>query len=248
MSLKKQKKYVELRQVENEYSKVRNTVRKKTRQARKKYEQDIAINVKEHPKVVYRYMNSKTKIRPGIGKLCIDPSNPNSKTTDDDAEKAKILSEYFSSVWTEEPQGELPDMEAITIKQTMPPLVITEEMVFAILSKLEVNKSPGVDELSPKLLKEVAKEITGTITTLFKHSLREATLPEDWLTALISAIYKKGIKCLAENYRPISLTCILCKCMEKIIRDHIVNHMNDNDLFSKNSTDSWGKDLQLYNF
>ena len=34
----------------------------------------------------------------------------------------------------------------------------------------------------------------------------------------------------AGNYRPVSLTCIVCKIMESIIRDDIVNHLNRNML------------------
>jgi hypothetical protein len=37
---------------------------------------------------------------------------------------------------------------------------------------------------------------------------------------------------MASNYRPVSLTCILCKVLEKFVRDHIVNHMKRNTLFS----------------
>ena len=101
-----------------------------------------------------------------------------------------------------------------------------------MLVKLKVNRSPGIDELSPKLLKELAEELTEPVTMLYRTSLAESELPEDWLKSVISTIYKTGKKCLAENCRPVSLTCILCKGMETMIRDHIVNHMLDNNLFS----------------
>ena len=57
-------------------------------------------------------------------------------------------------------------------------------------------------------------------------------LPMEWKQANISAIHKKGKKILPENYRPVSLTSIICKTMESIIRDHIIKHMKDNYLFS----------------
>ena len=43
---------------------------------------------------------------------------------------------------------------------------------------------------------------------------------------------KKGDKKSANNYRPVSLTSIPCKSIEKIIRDEIVTHMKTNNLFS----------------
>ena len=48
----------------------------------------------------------------------------------------------------------------------------------------------------------------------------------------ISAIFKKGNRKKAGNYRPVSLTSITCKCMEQCVKDHIVNHMTRNKLFS----------------
>ena len=230
--LKKQKKFVEMRSKEVEFKKVRNKIRTKTRIARKEYERNIAKEVKSKPKIVYRYMNSKTKMRPGIGKICTVPSDANSKTTDIDSEKAEIFSKYFSSVNTIEPEGDIPTLEKISIHTEMRPLEITTDMVYEVMVKLKVNKTPGIDELSPKMLKELAKELTTPVTMIYRTSLAESELPDDWLKSVIATIYKTGKKCLAENYRPVSLTCILCKGMETIIRDHIVRHMLVNNLFS----------------
>ena len=57
-------------------------------------------------------------------------------------------------------------------------------------------------------------------------------IPADWKTAHVTAIFKKGTKSTAGNYRPVSLTCVLCKVLESIIRDAMVNHMNDHKLYS----------------
>ena len=62
--------------------------------------------------------------------------------------------------------------------------------------------------------------------------MNEHTLANDWKTANVKAIYKKGDKTLPENQRPVSLTCLPCKIVEKPVRDGIVNFMNRNNLFS----------------
>ena len=54
-----------------------------------------------------------------------------------------------------------------------------------------------------------------------------------WIEACITAIHKKGPKNLSQNYRPASITSIICKLMESIIRDKIVIHMERNNLFSQ---------------
>ena len=59
-------------------------------------------------------------------------------------------------------------------------------------------------------------------------------LPKDWINANISAIYKKGNKSDLSNYRPVSLTSIPCKVMEGFIRDYILKHFIDNNLFNNN--------------
>ena len=47
------------------------------------------------------------------------------------------------------------------------------------------------------------------------------------------ALFKKGDKSDPGNYRPVSLTSIACKMMEKLVRNQIVEHMKRNKLFSK---------------
>ena len=62
------------------------------------------------------------------------------------------------------------------------------------------------------------------VTKLFEICIDTGTLPTIWKTALVTALHKKGSKCECENYRGISLTCILCKIFEKIIHKHLLEH------------------------
>ena len=57
-------------------------------------------------------------------------------------------------------------------------------------------------------------------------------MPDNWKVVIIKALFKKGDKKLASNYRPVSLTGILYKLMEKIIRKRITDHMNSFNLLS----------------
>ena len=55
-------------------------------------------------------------------------------------------------------------------------------------------------------------------------------MPLIWNSANVSPIFKKGEKSAAANYRPISLTCILCKVMEHIVASNVVKHLDSNGL------------------
>ena len=106
-------------------------------------------------------------------------------------------------------------------------------MVRCKLRKIKTNKSPGPDEIHPRVLHEVTESIVTPITKIFQTSLHSMEIPTEWKYAKICAIHKKGKKTLPANYRPVSLTSIVCKVLESIIRDAIVKHMKKNNLFSQ---------------
>ena len=59
-----------------------------------------------------------------------------------------------------------------------------------------------------------------------------ALLPEDWKRAYVIPIFKKDEISDPGNYLPISLTSIVCKVLESIIRESIIEHMTCNNLIS----------------
>ena len=63
------------------------------------------------------------------------------------------------------------------------------------------------------------------LTKFFNCCYNNSQLPAIWKTANVTALHKKGDKSSAQNYRPISLTCILSKMFERIVRDHILDHI-----------------------
>lgn len=168
----------------------------------------------------------------GMGDICIDPSNPKSCKTSNIKKKVKIFSDYFASVWTNEPEGDVPSLQEMNIAFEMTMPEITPEIVEKKLRKLNPSKSPGPDNIHPRVLKEVAHEIAYPVARIFTESLEKSCMTKKWKESLVSVLFKKGIKSLAGNYRPVSLTCILCKVLESILRDHFIEHMVRNQLFT----------------
>ena len=83
------------------------------------------------------------------------------------------------------------------------------------------NKAPGVDGILRKLLKEVAEEISKPLAIIFNLSLQDGIVPHEWKCANVIPLFKKGSRCKAEIYRPVSLTSVICKLLESLIRDHM---------------------------
>ena len=81
--------------------------------------------------------------------------------------------------------------------------------------------------------KATADTISYPLAIIFAKSLAEGKVPDDWKSANISPIFKKGSKASAGNYRPVSLTSIVCKLMESILKDAIVDHLQRNCILNR---------------
>ena len=208
-----------------EFCKLRNQVRKLTRLSEIQYEKGIADEAKTNPKKFWKYVKGRTKTRPGVPNFYKQPDLGNkSELTSSEEEKAEILVNYFTSVFTVENPIEMPNIIKHS-EASIGEIEFTKPDLNKRLHKLNVSKSPGPDQLHPRILRECANIIDEPLTILFKESYRTGTLPEEWKLAMVSAIHKKGDKTQPSNYRPVSLTCITCKLIEGIIRDHTMDHM-----------------------
>ena len=213
------------------YRRLTNQIKSLTRKGKRTMEKTIAKESKRNPKSFWRYAQTKLKTRAGMPDLEI-PTENGKKFTKNDQEKADTLQDYFSSVFTQESLTNLPPFGERDFKEELINMDITESMVKDKFKKLKVNKSPGPDKIHPRVLHEIADIISTPVTYIFNTSLRNKTLPTEWKRANVAAIFKKGSKSQPKNYRPVSLTAVLCKVLESILRDAIIDHMKKNNLFS----------------
>ena len=179
----------------------------------------IGLN-ENNTKPFWKYIKSTKQENIGVA-----PLQKDGETKTDSIDKAEILNDQFKSVFTKDKENYSPKMEDPEYP-TIDTLSIHIKGVEKLLQKLKVNKASGPDDLPAYILRETATEIAPLLTAIFNQSLKSGTLPEDWLKANIAPIFKKGNKNLAENYRPVSLTCICCKVMEHIICKHILTHVD----------------------
>ena len=176
------------------------------------------------------FVNSKRKFKEDIPELTVRNADDNSvSVTNGPTERAKVLSDFFTSTFTKEV---VTVVSSNCVTSTLEDIAITVEDVYERLTNLNIGKSPGPDTIHPRMLKELANELCKPLEIIFSKSLSEGKLPDDWKKADITAIHKKGDKHAPENYRPISLTPICSKILEKIIRDKMEVYLISNNLLS----------------
>ncbi|WAR06007.1 LORF2-like protein [Mya arenaria] len=175
-------------------------------------------------KPFWQYVKSKNEDNIGIaplrsqGHLVTDPKG-----------RAEILVEQFQSVFTKDDANQKTPPLPKRVDSETPPLTIGAEGVLKLLRNIKVNKAAGPDELPNRVLQSCAAEATPAITAIFQRSVDTGELPYDWRNANVAPVYKKGDRHTAENYRPVSLTCVVSKLLEHIICHHILNHLDNNN-------------------
>ena len=137
--------------------------------------------------------------------------------TSDQNEMANILNRQYESVFTDESSSTMPGKGKSTIPDMLS-LKFTTKGIEKQLQNLDHKKTSGPDQVSAKILKETAWEIAPILQHICQKSYNTGNVPNDWKTANISTIYKKGDKKDPANYRSVSLTSICCKLMEHILK------------------------------
>ena len=211
------------------YNLARNKVSMKIRLLNKEKETKIAKNIKQNPKAFYQFISSKLLKKDGVADL-VDEKGVFTKN---DTEKCEVINQFFSSVFTKEDLNDVPEFVFEgNIPNTLTTCDINIEDVEKALFNLNPNKSPGPDNFHPTFLKQSSKSLSLPFYLLFNLTLHEGRLPDDFKIAEVRPIYKKGDKSHAGNYRPVSLTSIVCKVFESFIKKTLYDHFINNNLLS----------------
>ncbi|GAB0185459.1 mitochondrial enolase superfamily member 1 [Grus japonensis] len=102
------------------------------------------------------------------------------------------------------------------------------EIVQNLLLHLDAYKSMGPNGIHPRVLRELADVIARPLSIIFQRSWESGEVPVDWKLANVVPIFKKGKKEDPGNYRPVSLTSVPGKIMEKIMLGVTEKHLKDN--------------------
>lgn len=192
------------------------------------YERSLIADVGCKSKMFHRYIRSKKVGSPTVGPLSVAGG-----LTSNCSQMAEIFACSYSSVYNDHHLIEPIHYEgarAFTVG-TIADVPISVDDVKRVLSALDVESSMGPDGLHPCLLKSYPSLATA-LFLIFKHSLNMGKLPRRWKLSEIIPLFKKGSRSDPLNYRPISLTSICCKSLERIITSVLMNYLDVNNLLS----------------
>ena len=157
---------------------------------------------------------------------------PDGSLTVDDKDTANTLNYFFSSVFTQENADDIPSFETRNTGSSLTHVAITVDVVWKQLCKLKSYKSGGPDNCHPRVLLELKESVVQPLYLIFSKSLRDGILPTMWKKATVTAIHKKGDRNICNNYRPVSLTSVIVKMLETIIKDELMQYFKSENLLS----------------
>ena len=231
------------------YIKDRDKASKSLRAAKKAYEEKLAKECKQNPKAFYKYANFKQKKRANHIRLYKDSSVSNTLIANDE-ENANLLSRFYQSNFTDEQDA--PELifnaginllfneqppEAFEFNGKISPnklgsITTSREDICKLLKELDPFKSSSPTCIHPRLLKEAHEELSGPLVAIFNTSLIQGKVPQQWKKGFVTPIYKGDDRHMCKNYRPVTITSVLCRLLERIIKDQIVSHVVENEILS----------------
>lgn len=105
--------------------------------------------------------------------------------------------------------------------------------LLTLINKLKDRKSPGVDNIGPKLIKKSAAVIAEPLVYLYNLSFSSGSVPDKLKIAKVIPVFKKGDPSSPGNYRPISLLSIFDKLLEKLMYSRLYKHLQTNNVLYK---------------
>ena len=100
-------------------------------------------------------------------------------------------------------------------------IVLSEKIIIYAIQELSPTSAAGPDGLPSSLLVNCATELAPILLIMFTHSLSSGVVPPSFKRATITPVFKSGDRSVPSNYRPISLTSVISKVLERIIRKQV---------------------------
>ncbi|MCG7868088.1 MAG: reverse transcriptase family protein [Candidatus Thiodiazotropha taylori] len=210
----------------------RNAVTKLIREAKKKHNEKLASELKDTENSKSWFKLSAHLLNPNSDKHSIPYLETDNILAETNTEIAEVLNNYFTEQSTVDDSNATLPNHVIPSYPTLESIHISDQDVKDSISLLKVNKAPGPDLISPKLIKEGVDQLKAPLREIYNKSLHLQQFPDPWKDANVTPVYKKDSPTNPSNYRPISLLSCLGKLMERCIHKHISNYLKQNNIIT----------------
>ena len=188
-----------------DHRQIKGKLQKAIREAKHSHASDIESKMQSHSRLAWNQLKSILKLKDNAKGCSLD---------------SDVLNAFFNRF---DKQSEIPFLPSIVSVFE----AFSFEEVYATLCAVKVNKSPGPDNITGKLLKAAAPTLAYPLTLIFNRSMQQGVMPQVWKTANIKPIPKFRGAAEPKDFRPIALTSIVGKCLERLIMRRVAPLLDD---------------------
>ena len=195
-----------------------------------KRELKAVATVKKNPRFFFSYAKRHSKVKSNVGPL----RNGDENLSTDSKVMADILQTQYLSAFTDPSNPNIRDTtsELPETKCRLENLDFTEEDIVKAIDEINTYSSTSHECIPACLLKACKVNLSLPLLILWEESFAQGKIPASLKEQFITPIFKKGSKSDPANYRPVSLTSHVIKIFERIIRNNMVNYLEENYLLS----------------
>ena len=215
-------------EIRNKLIKIEILLQKSHTEARSRKEQLAVKAIKTNSKYFFSYAKQFSSTKSSIGPLL----NENNEYTASSSKMANLLSSQYSFVFSKPSDSPYYAMEESQDDATITDIEFSEQDIIDAIDELKNTSASGPDGLAAIFLKKCKYSIAKPLFRLWRKCLDQGITPDKLKEAHIIPIHKGGHQGLPANYRPVALTSHIIKIFEKVIRNHIVKFLDENNKFN----------------
>lgn len=107
---------------------------------------------------------------------------------------------------------------------------ITESEIVKAISKIKLNKSPGLDNITNNMIKNSQTTLLQCFMKTFNACLSNGTYPAQWSEGYITPLYKSKDMNDPNNYRGLTITSAIGKLFNRIMNTRLDNFLIKNKI------------------
>jgi len=176
----------------------------------------------------FKFVNRKLSYKSGVGAL-----RDGDEYVSDDGRKAELLNAAFHKAQQTD-NGSLPKF---TNRQNGARVLETVDFdmhkIYKVGRRIKPKLSKDPEGYCPFLLSKILSSLASPLSTIFQSFMSTSSIPDSWKHSIITPIFKKGLASDPNNYRPVAITSIFSKLMERVIAHDTSYFLKETGLISK---------------